>query len=78
MKRGYEDLDIETLQRLYAAQEKELETAVLSGKAWELVSLKRKILTELSILLHEKLQQQANATPAEAMLRKGGNRLEEQ
>lgn len=48
-------LDVDVLNRLYTAKEKELETAILSGTAWNEVSIKRKALTELSSALHTKL-----------------------
>lgn len=51
-------LDVDVLNRLYRAKEKELETAILSGTSWDEVSLRRKALSELSCALHTKLLRQ--------------------
>jgi hypothetical protein len=48
-------LDVDVLNRLYKAKEKELEAAILSGTAWDEVSIKRKVLSDLSSALHTKL-----------------------
>ena len=67
MRSAYESMDTSVLQKLYEEHSKELEQAVLSGNAWQLVSLKRKRLTELSKILHEKLQTRSNRGPAESI-----------
>lgn len=51
-------LDVDVLNRLYKAKEKELEEAILKGTSWDEVSLRRKALTELSSALHTKLQRE--------------------
>ena len=51
-------LDVDVLKRLYTAKEKELEAAILSGTAWDEVSIKRKALSDLSSALHTKLLRQ--------------------
>jgi hypothetical protein len=56
-------LDVDVLNRLYKAKEKELEAAILSGTAWDEVSIKRKVLTELSSALHTKLQRNGIHSP---------------
>lgn len=48
-------LDVDVLNRLYTAKEKELESAILSSTAWDEVSIRRKALTEISSALHTKL-----------------------
>lgn len=65
MHRNYEGLDIEALQKLYEAHAAELEKAVLTGNCWDIVSVKRKRLIELSNLLHKKLQCVNQVTAAE-------------
>ena len=65
MRSNYEALDTSVLQNLYEEQSREIERAVLSGNAWETVSLKRKRLMELSSVLHDKLQSQNNHYPTE-------------
>jgi len=57
------DLDAEVLHRLYKAKEKELEEAILTGTSWDEVSIKRKVLTELSSALHTKLQREGMRSP---------------
>jgi len=56
-------LDVDVLNRLYKAKEKELEAAILSGTAWDEVSIKRKVLTELSSALHTKLLREGIHSP---------------
>jgi hypothetical protein len=56
-------LDVDVLNRLYKAKEKELEAAILSGTAWDEVSIKRKLLTELSSALHTKLLREGIHSP---------------
>jgi hypothetical protein len=56
-------LDVDVLNRLYKAKEKELETAILSGTAWDEVGIKRKALTELSSALHTKLLRDGGPSP---------------
>lgn len=51
-------LDVDVLNRLYKAKEKELESAILSGTSWDEASIKRKSLLELSSALHTKLLRQ--------------------
>jgi hypothetical protein len=51
-------LDVDVLNRLYKTKEKELEEAILSGNSWDEVSIKRKVLTDLSSALHTKLQRE--------------------
>jgi hypothetical protein len=57
------NLDVEVLNRLYKAKEKELETALLSGTSWEEVTIQRKALTDLSSALHTKLQREGIHAP---------------
>ena len=55
MKFDLMSLELEVLNRLYKAKEKELEDAILRGTSWEEVSIKRKAFLELSSALHVKL-----------------------
>jgi hypothetical protein len=48
-------LDVDVLNRLFEAKEKELEAAILSGTSWDEVGIKRKALRELSSALRTKL-----------------------
>jgi len=57
------NLDVDVLNRLYTAKEKELEAAILSGTAWDEVSIKRKALSDLSSALHKKLLRQGIQSP---------------
>lgn len=75
MRADYEGLELDMLQRLYHAKEKELERAVLSGSSWEAVTILRKILTVLSEVLHDKLQRSGNASPADFPQRHDGKQL---
>lgn len=56
-------LEVDVLNRLYKAKEKELEASILSGTSWNEVSIKRKALTELSSALHTKLSRQGIQSP---------------
>jgi hypothetical protein len=64
MRADYEGLEVDMLQRLYHAKEKELESAVLSGTSWEVVTIQRRVLSELSEVLHNKLQRTGGNSPA--------------
>ena len=55
MKFDLMSLEVEVLNRLYKAREKELEEAILRGGSWTEVSIKRKAFLELSSALHIKL-----------------------
>ena len=55
MKIDLLSLDVDVLNRLYKAKEKELESAILSGTSWDEISIRRKALLELSSALHTKL-----------------------
>lgn len=55
MKMDLLNLDVDVLNRLYKAKEKELEDAILRGTSWDEVSIRRKALTELSSALYTKL-----------------------
>lgn len=57
------NLDVNVLNRLYKAKEKELEEAILRGTSWDEVSIRRKSLTELSSALHTKLLKQDVHSP---------------
>jgi hypothetical protein len=63
MEIDFLDLDVDVLNRLYKAKEKELEAAILKGTSWDEVSIKRKALTELSSALHTKLERQGIHSP---------------
>jgi hypothetical protein len=63
MTTDFLDLDVDILNRLYKAKEKELESAILRGSSWEEVTIKRKVLTELSSALHTKLQREGIHSP---------------
>lgn len=56
-------LEVDVLNRLYKAKEKELESAILSGTSWDEVSIRRKALLELSSALHTKLLREEMHTP---------------
>jgi len=56
-------LDVDVLNRLYKAKEKELEAAILSGTSWDEVSIKRRALNKLSSALHTKLLKQGIQSP---------------
>lgn len=58
MKMDVMNLDVEILNQLYKAKEKELESAILRGTSWDDVSLRREALLELSSALHTKLLRQ--------------------
>jgi hypothetical protein len=68
MKFDLLSLDVDVLNRLYKAKEKELESAILSGTSWDEVSIRRKALLELSSALHIKLLRQGG-TPADFPIR---------
>jgi hypothetical protein len=55
MKFDLMSLEVDVLNRLYKAKEKELEEAILRGTSWEEVSIRRKAFLELSSALHTKL-----------------------
>ena len=55
MKFDLMSLEVDVLNRLYKAKEKELEEAILRGGSWTEVSIKRKAFLELSSALHVKL-----------------------
>jgi hypothetical protein len=55
MKFDLMSLDVDVLNRLYKAKEKELEEAILRGTSWEEVTIRRKAFLELSSALHIKL-----------------------
>jgi hypothetical protein len=55
MKFDLMSLEIDVLNRLYKAKEKELEEAILRGTSWEEVTIRRKAFLELSSALHIKL-----------------------
>lgn len=63
MKMDLLSLDVDVLNRLYKAKEKELEAAILKGTSWDEVNLRRKALTELSSALHTKLLRQGVHSP---------------
>jgi hypothetical protein len=63
MKIDLLNLDVDFLNRLYRAKEKEVESAILSGTSWDEVSIKRKALLELSSALHTKLLRQSAHSP---------------
>ena len=69
---NFAGLDYEILERLYVSKSRELEKALLSGTAWDEVKIKRKQLSEMSIAMHDKLQQRHS--PAEFPLRKDDER----
>jgi hypothetical protein len=55
MKFDLMSLDVDVLNRLYKAKEKELEEAILRGTSWEEVTIRRKAFLELSSALHIKI-----------------------
>ena len=55
MKFDLMSLEVDVLNRLYKAKEKELEEAILRGGSWTEVTIKRKAFLELSSALHVKL-----------------------
>lgn len=57
------NLDVDVLNRLYKAKERELEAAILKGTSWDEVNLRRKVLTELSSALHTKLLREGVHSP---------------
>lgn len=61
MKFDLMSLDVDVLNRLYKAREKELEEAILRGGSWTEVSIKRKAFLELSSALHIKLLKDGQA-----------------
>jgi hypothetical protein len=64
MEMDWLNFDIDSLNRLYKAKERELEAAILKGTSWDEVSIKRKALIELSSALHQKLERQGIHSPA--------------
>jgi len=63
MKADWMNLDVDILNRLYEAKEKELDAAVMRGSSWDEVRIKRQALTEISAALNEKLQNQDPSRP---------------
>jgi hypothetical protein len=63
MTRNLQNMDLEVLCRLYKVKEMELETAILRGTAWAEVRMQRKALTQLSSVLHAKLQERNYGQP---------------
>lgn len=63
MESNFLNLDVDVLNRLYRAKEKELEVAILRGTSWDEVSIQRKALSELSSALHIKLLREGTQSP---------------
>jgi hypothetical protein len=63
MESYFLNLDVDVLNRLYRAKEKELEAAILKGTSWDEVSIQRKALSELSSALHTKLLREGIHSP---------------
>jgi hypothetical protein len=63
MEMDWLSLDVDVLNRLYKAKEKELESAILRGRSWDEVSIQRKLLNDLSSALHTKLLRQGVQSP---------------
>ena len=51
----WEDLDAEALKARYEDEQQQLTNALLRGAAWEEVKEKRDAVTELSILLYQRI-----------------------
>jgi len=63
---GLWNLDAVTLRSLYEHHEKELKTDLLAGKEWQEVQDKRRMVTELSIVLYYR---SVSTNPAEHNIR---------
>jgi hypothetical protein len=65
MNNEFESLSIDSLKALLVTHQTELEKALLDGVTWQKAQKKRKLVTELSILIHKR----SCANPAESETR---------
>jgi hypothetical protein len=62
MEQEWRSLDAEALRSLYQQKQQEFTTALLNGADWKEVQEQRKLVTELSIALYKRVNEQ---NPAE-------------
>lgn len=65
MKREWQNLDINQLQGLYQHASQQLERQLLRGARWKQVTEQRKEVTELAIVIYNRLNPTYSANPAE-------------
>lgn len=64
MNSNWDELDAESLKKMYNAESAKLKDALLNGSSWEETRDQRRKVTELSIALHKKMHSSEN--PAES------------